>query len=83
MSKVFSKMIERIQRIDQLIRMKATGHPNDLAKRLGVSPSTVYIYLDLMKSVLEAPIKYCQLRQSYMYDKDGKLLLGFKNERKE
>lgn len=77
MSKVFSKIVDKLDRIDQLIRMKATGHPDALAKKLRVSPSTVYKYLDVMKNVLAAPISYCHLRSSYVYDKEGGLYIGF------
>lgn len=78
MSKLFSKMIDKLHRIDQLIRMKATGQPQELAQRLRISPSTLYEYLDIMKTVLSAPIRYCHLRRSYVYDEEGKLQLGFK-----
>ena len=81
MSKLFSKMVDKFHRIDQLIRMKATGQPNELARKLSVSPSTVYEYMDIMKKVLAAPIKYCTSRRSYVYDENGKLYLGFKHER--
>lgn len=78
MSKLFSKTVDKLHRIDQLIRMKATGQPHELAQRLSVSPSTIYEYLDIMKSVLAAPIRYCHFKRSYVYDQDGKVHLGFK-----
>ncbi|TRX60630.1 hypothetical protein FNH22_06180 [Fulvivirga sp. M361] len=80
MNRLFSKMVDKFHRIDQLIRMKATGQPNELARKLSVSPSTVYEYMDVMKNVLAAPVRYCKVRRSYVYDKNGKLHLGFKNE---
>jgi len=80
MSKVFSKLIDKLDRIDQLIHMKATGQPNELARRLRVSPSTLYEYLDIMKKVLSAPIRYCHFRRSYVYDEEGRLHLGFRNQ---
>ena len=72
-------MINKIHRIDQLIRLKATGQPHELAQRLGVSPSTIYKYLDTMKDALAAPVSYCHARRSYVYDQEGSLYLGFKN----
>lgn len=78
MSRIFSKMVDRLHRIDQLVRMKATGQPHELAQKLGLSPSTVYEYLDIMRGVLAAPIRYCHSRRSYVYDQDGKVHLGFK-----
>lgn len=79
MSKLFPKMVDKLHRIDQLIRMKATGQPHELAKRLKISPSTLYEYIDLMRSVLLAPIRYCHIKRSYVYEEDGKLFIGFKN----
>lgn len=80
MSKVFSKITDRLQQIDQLIRLKATGQPHELARKLRISPSTLYEYMDIMKNVLAAPIRYCHIRRSYVYDEEGKLHLGFKNK---
>jgi ACT domain-containing protein len=76
---LFPKIVEKLQRIDQLIRMKATGSPQELAKRLGLAPSTIYQYLDIMKNVLNAPIKYCVHKRSYIYEEDVRLFIGFKN----
>ncbi|MEM9672705.1 MAG: hypothetical protein ACFB15_20155 [Cyclobacteriaceae bacterium] len=78
MGKLFSKMIDKFYRIDQLIRMKATGQPHELAQRLRVSPSTVYEYIDIMKRVLSAPVRYCHTSRSYVYEEEGQLFLGFK-----
>ncbi|MEM8965100.1 MAG: hypothetical protein AAGE93_01700 [Bacteroidota bacterium] len=80
MSKLFSKMIDKLYRIDQLIRMRATGQPHELAARLRVSPSTVYEYMDIMRSVLSAPVRYCPTSRSYVYEEEGKLFLGFKKK---
>ena len=80
MSKLFPKTVDKLHRIDQLIRMKATGQPHELASRLRVSPSTLYEYIDIMRSVLLAPIKYCNIRRSYIYEEEGKLHIGFKNK---
>jgi len=78
MSKVFSKMINKLIQVDQLIRLKATGQPRELARRLRVAPSTVYEYLAILKTVLSAPVRYCKTRRSYVYDEEGKLYIGFK-----
>ncbi|WP_340153947.1 hypothetical protein [uncultured Marivirga sp.] len=80
MSRLFPKMVDKLNRIDQLIRMKATGQPHELASRLEISPSTLYEYIEIMRSVLLAPIRYCHIKRSYVYEKDGKLHIGFKNQ---
>lgn len=79
MNKLFSKMVNRLHRIDQLVRMKATGQPHELAQRLSVSPSTLYEYIEVMRKVLNAPVRYCRSSRSYVYDKEGRIQLGFMN----
>jgi len=47
--------IERLKRIDHLIRIKGTGTPAQLASRIGISRGAFYLYLNLMRD-LGAPI---------------------------
>lgn len=70
------EIFNRLNRIDNLIRMKATGTPVQLAERLGVSERSVYEYISLMKD-LGAPIKFDSYRQSYYYDEDGSFAISF------
>jgi len=80
MSWLIENVIDRSKRIDQLIRLKATGTPDELAHRLDISASTLYKHINAMKDVFGAPIKYCRDRKSYVYEEDGKLELGFKKQ---
>ena len=41
-------LFEKIKRIDQLIRMEATGNPDQFAQKLGIAKSTLYSYLSLI-----------------------------------
>lgn len=61
---------DRLEKIDHLIRIKGTGSPQSLSKKLGVSERTVYAYLDILKS-LGASITYSKYQESYIYDPDG------------
>jgi len=74
--------IHRIERIDQLIKMKATGTPAQLARRLGTSERTIYEIIKLMKKI-GAPIYYCRYRKSYCYRKDVSFSFGFTLAKKE
>ncbi|MEM6737495.1 MAG: HTH domain-containing protein [Bacteroidota bacterium] len=65
------KFFRRFERIDQLIRLKATGKPSELAERLEISESTLYEFIGLMKE-LGAPIQWDKKRNSYIYDPEGK-----------
>ena len=41
--------LQRLERIDRLIQTKATGTPNKLASRIGISERCVYKYLTPLK----------------------------------
>lgn len=70
-----------IERIDQLIRMKATGSARDLASRIGQSKSTVYNILEVMRQ-MGAEFEYCAKRGSFYYTENKVLAIGFVEQRK-
>ncbi|CAN5236324.1 hypothetical protein BH09BAC3_BH09BAC3_23790 [soil metagenome] len=80
MSRLFIKIVEKLKRIDSMIRLKATGSPRELAMKLGVSPSTLYEYLLILKSAFGAPVVYNSARRSYLYKENGALNLEFKKK---
>ena len=61
--------------------MKATGNSHDLAKRLGVSRSTVFEILETMR-IMGAEIEYNKHRRSYFYVKEKVLAIGFVEKEK-
>lgn len=71
-----TETLERLQRIDHLIRIKATGTPSSLAYKIGISERCVYKYLNLMKD-FGAPIRFSNSRQSYYYDEEGYFKISF------
>lgn len=77
----FIVVLERIERVDQFIRLKATGSPKDLAARLGISESAWYELLSTMIA-LGAPIYYNKERNSYCYKEEVKFVCGFKPKEK-
>ncbi len=64
------RYFERLQTIDYLIRIKGTGKPSQLAKRLRISERTLYEFLKMMKD-LGAPIEYDRYKESYYYGEKG------------
>ncbi|WP_025743417.1 hypothetical protein [Aquimarina pacifica] len=70
------KYIEFIERIDQLVRLKATGTPTELASKLGVSKGKLYRIINTMKA-LDAPISYNNTIQCYVYDEAVDFRFGF------
>lgn len=73
---VIIKHVELMNRIDQLIRLKATGNPVELAERLGISKTKLYRIIHIMKE-LNAPLEYDIVQHSYIYIKDVGFKFGF------
>ena len=80
--KIMKKLVDLaiLDRLDRLIRRKATGSPEELAKRLGVSRSTLFELIAYLKDEMRAPIIYVSGRQSYVYEYTPKFYLGFERD---
>ncbi len=72
-----TKYVERVQRMDQLIRRKSTGKPKELAAKLSLSERSLYELINQMKD-LGAPIIYSKSRDSYVYTSQVKFDFGFR-----
>ncbi|CAL1520430.1 HTH domain-containing protein [Chitinophaga sp. MM2321] len=70
------RYFDRLQTIDYLIRIKGTGKPAQLAKRLRISERTLYEFLKMMKE-LGAPIEYDRYKESYYYSEKGGFNMRF------
>ena len=73
------EIFERLDHIDQLIRVKATGTPAQLADKIGLSERSMYEYIRLMKE-FGAPVVYSRERQSYYYLHEGRFIVRFLSE---
>ncbi|KYG83566.1 hypothetical protein [Roseivirga echinicomitans] len=71
------KQIERIERLHNLIRLKATGTPKECAEKLEISERQLYRLLDLMKE-LGAPVYYEVYYRAYCYEYEVEWSFGFK-----
>lgn len=65
----FIHIIERFERIDSLIRIKATGKPKNFARKLNISERCLYNTIEIMKQ-LGAPINFSRTKESYFYEYD-------------
>lgn len=72
----FLHQVERLKRMHQLIKRKATGTPQQFANRLNLSERRVYQLLKLMKE-LDAPIYFDRERNSYCYEYEYQLTVSF------
>ncbi len=69
-----------VERIDQLIRLRITGNPLNLANKLNISERQVYNIINKMKDVYKAPIEFDKNYNSYIYKETGRIVLGFHKE---
>ena len=74
------EQVNRLQRIDQLIRLESTGNPSEFAHKLSISVSTLFELLKCLKE-LGADIYYNRDKLSYAYKEPTKLV--FKIEKQE
>lgn len=72
----FLEKLNTMKRLDQLIRLNATGNPSILSNKLGVSRRSVFDLINLMKA-MNAPIDYCNYSQSYFYKYECELVVDF------
>lgn len=71
-----SETKEKLEKINTLIRLKATGTPKDLAKKLNTTKRTVFRIIKQLKE-MGCPIYYDKQRGSYCYEEKGKLVFKF------
>lgn len=73
----FPQTLALIERIDSLIKKRATGSPEQMAHQLGVSRSTWFNYLTVLKEDLHFPIEYDRQAHTYYYGKAGSFKIGY------
>jgi len=76
------KQIELIRRVDQLVRLQATGSPVEFADRLDVSKTKLYRTINIMRD-LNAPIEYDSSLKSFVYIKAVGFQFGFYQKTQE
>lgn len=71
------KYLFRLERMHQLIARRATGNPEQFAKKLNLNRSVLYRHLAAMKD-LGAPIAYDSFSETYYYTKEVEFYPFFK-----
>ena len=69
MSKIV-RTLRMIHRLHCLIRRRATGGPESLAAKFGVSPAPVFRLLRMLQYEFGAPVAFDPQRQSYYYTEE-------------
>jgi hypothetical protein len=72
----FTKQLTRLQQLDRLIRMRCTGNAAELAEKLQVSQSSLFLLLQTAKE-LGAEIHFNHYRCTYEYEKPMRFVCGF------
>lgn len=69
-------LLQRLIRLDHLIRFKSTGTPADCAQKVGISERSLYDYLKILKD-LGAPVRFSRGRRTYYYAEGGHFHVSF------
>ncbi len=70
------KYLDRIKKMDDLIRRKATGTPGEFANKMGLSRISLLKYIQMLKE-MNAPLEYNYDRKSYCYLFPCRLKVGY------
>ena len=68
--------LDRIKKMNNLIKNKRTGNPQEFAKQLGICQSQLFNLIDDLK-IMGAPISYSRKSQSYYYNTDFEIDLHY------
>jgi len=68
--------LERLKRMNRLIKEEKTGDPEEFAQRLKISPSHLYRCIEDMKE-LGAPVNFSRSRHTYYYEKDFDIKVSY------
>lgn len=72
--------LTRIERMDQFIRTRSTGTPEEFAQKLGISPSHLYQILKFIKETMHTRVYYSKTHQSYCYEDNVRFFFGYQKD---
>lgn len=70
------KYLDRLKRINELVKAKKTGSPKELAQKLGISVSHLHRCINEMKE-MGVPVDFCRYSNSYYYNKEFDLRVTY------
>ena len=68
--------LERIKKINRIIKSANTGSPKEFADELGISESHFYRYIEELQE-MGIPILYSRARKTYYYENNTELSLTY------
>jgi hypothetical protein len=73
----FTERLNKLEQMDQLIRLQATGCSKEFAKRIDVSESSLFRLLNDLKE-LGAEIRFSPIKDSYCFCCAEEFKIGYK-----
>jgi biotin operon repressor len=70
------EQLERLKRMNRLIREERTGSPEEFAISLGVSSSHLYRCIEDIKE-MGAPVNFSRSRKTYYYEYDFEMKVSY------
>jgi len=70
------KLFRNLVTMEKLIRQRCTGTPDELARRLSISRTTLYEIIEELKTY-GIEVKYCRTRCSFYYNGEAFLNIHF------
>lgn len=70
------EQLDRLKRMNDLIKAEKTGTPGEFSQDLGISDSQLYNLIEDLK-IKGAPIKYSRSRRTYFYSEEFEFKLNY------
>ena len=71
--------IERLEKIDKLVRENKTGTPHEFAEKVGISRRQLYNYIEELRSY-GIEIRYSRKNQNFHFENNRRLKINFNCE---
>ena len=69
--------LKLILTFDDLVKRKLSGNCMEYATKMGISRSTFFRLLDVVRFEFNAPVVYNKARNRYEYESEGAMFFGF------
>jgi hypothetical protein len=70
------EQLERLKKMNRLIKSERTGTPEEFAGKLGICQSHLFNLIEELK-IMGAPIRYSRTRQTYFYTTEFEIKLQY------
>jgi len=71
------KIINQLEYLDRLLKMRNTGSPEELAGKLGISKSSWFELKKELETEFSLKIEYCKYQKTYQYAEPLEFIFGY------